>query len=406
MAAKRIIRSNDPVRVYDDARVVWWDGGRPGVGVRHHQRFNGDMALARQEAEKIREELRWETGMSRLASATLNDLMQDLLRARFEEGGAASTRNQYASNWNKWVPDEVKVVRCLDARIEHWSMVFRHLGRQGASLGTIKAVTRTLNSVITHGCVNGFLPTEDAWGPKKLRDKVAADTRRRAVGPTPAANGQVSLDDCPTVAEIEALAQAMEVEYPGYGSRLVMLAFTTGLRRNELLALRVDSINLETGEIRVESQLDRLNHFPAVKLPKNQKTRTAIIWDAYLDIARSLVEDATSREEDNGWLFPRYRSTTGWSDRLGKMVTDASRRCGWEDRGFHWLRHAWASYSLAPRTYGGYELDPKAVSGWLGHADLSITLNMYVQRQSDAAARARQLTSRPPGSASVSSSTI
>lgn len=219
MLAENKPRTNDPVSIDKLARIVYYESGRPGVGERKFKRCGGDMERAIREAEEIRQKLAAKTRMGSRADATLNDLMQDLLRSRYKRG-AASTPAQYASNWNKWVPEEVKLVRCLDAGIEHWTTVFDYMEAHSAGLGTIKAVTRTLNSVIAHGRARDFLPSADSWGNKELRNKVAKDARRRAPGRAAAARGQVSLDECPTVAQIETFAEAMEEEYPGYGHRL------------------------------------------------------------------------------------------------------------------------------------------------------------------------------------------
>ena len=63
-------------------------------------------------------------------------------------------------------------------------------------------------------------------------------------------------DTCPKADDIETYASAFEEVHPGYGRRLVLLAFATGLRINELLALRHDSIDLGTGDVTVGDAYD------------------------------------------------------------------------------------------------------------------------------------------------------
>jgi integrase len=114
-------------------------------------------------------------------------------------------------------------------------------------------------------------------------------------------------------------------------------------------------------------------------------------------VAESLVADALAREgEDHGWLFPRHRSTTAWADQAGKLAGAAIVDSDWAWT-FHWLRHGYASWSLAPQSCGGFGLDLAAVSGWLGHRKVSTTQNTYVQPQSNALATARQATAKLPG---------
>jgi len=136
----------------------------------------------------------------------------------------------------------------------------------------------------------------------------------------------------------------------GYGARLVWLAFGTGLRINEALALRWDSIDMETLQVAVDWQLDRYGNRPALALPKGNKPRSTRLWACYADIAASLIEDAQNREgPDHGWLFPRHRSEKKWADQAGKLACAARKRCAWQWTGVHWLRHGWASWSLARR---------------------------------------------------------
>lgn len=66
-------------------------------------------------------------------------------------------------------------------------------------------------------------------------------------------------------------AAAFEAEYPGYGARFVWLAFATGMRICELLALRWDSFDLVSMTVAVDWQLNRHRAWPAVKPPKSGK---------------------------------------------------------------------------------------------------------------------------------------
>ena len=101
-------------------------------------------------------------------------------------------------------------------------------------------------------------------------------------------------------------------------------------------------------------------------------------------------------DEHHGWLFPRHRSTTAWADQAGKLAGEAKKACDW-DWTFHWIRHAYATYSMASKKSGGFKLDPVSVQEWLGHARLSTTQDMYVERQSDDVKVAKKRTSRLPG---------
>jgi len=175
--------------------------------------------------------------------------------------------------------------------------------------------------VVSFGIENGYFVGDEGFACSPQRAKVTKKARIRAAAHDAEVARVITLDVCPTVADVMQFAAAFEVEYPGYGFRLVLLAFATGLRLCELLALRWDSIDLVTGAVAVNAQLDRYRAWPAVRKPKGGKTRTAEVWTCYLDVAESLVADAVAREgEDHGWLFPRHRSTTSWAEQAGKLA--------------------------------------------------------------------------------------
>lgn len=56
-----------------------------------------------------------------------------------------------------------------------------------------------------------------------------------------------------------------------------------------------------------------------------------------------------------------------------------------------------SSWSLAPKTSGGFGLDLAAVSRWLGHSKRSITQDTYLQPPADALDTARRATLKFPG---------
>jgi integrase len=389
-------RDSDPVRVYDNGRLWYWTGGRPGKGIRTPERC-GSREAAEARAAELRVKLARTHGRGRHPATTLDQLMQDLLIHLRRVGDPEGSIRAYKTNWNRWVPEEVGTVRCFDVALQHWSAILTHLDEQKASEPVVRNVTRTLGVALEFGLENGYFPTDEPFGAPRRRHKRKQKSLKRARIHQAEKAKKITAELCPTLADVEKLATAFEAEYPGYGRRLVLLAFASGLRINELLALRHDSFDLDTCEIAVDWQLNRYQHWPAVARPKGGKTRTAIFWRHYRPIVESLIADARARGgEDHGWIFPRHRSTVGWADQASKLGTAAKKASDW-DWSFHWLRHAWASLSLAPRTVGGYGLDPQSVSEWLGHAKLSTTLDLYVVAQQDATATAMSLIAGPPG---------
>lgn len=391
-------RDADPVHVLRDGRVAYWTGGQPGLGERKFERC-GTTELAEGRATELRRHLVQIKGLGPRAWGTLDEAMQDMLIQMRAAGDPEGTTRQYKSNWNTWVPEDVGGTRCLEVGIEHWTAIFDHANAEKAGDGTILSIARTLGSLMKWGVGHGYFGTEPFGGQLHRRYAVGR-ARKRARIHTAERIDHFPPSICPQIADVEKFALAFEHVYPGYGYRLVILAFATGLRINELLALRHDSIDLKTNEIVVDWQLDRYAPWPAQRRPKGGKPRTGFIWSAYLEIAESLSADSLARpagDPEYGRFFPRHRSVKAWADRAGKLAGEARDASGW-DYTFHWLRHAYASYSLAPVTAGGYGFAVASVQHWLGHAKPSTTQDMYVERQANDAEIARQRSALPPGS--------
>lgn len=377
-------RDDDPVRVYDDGRIAYWTGGRPGLGKRVYERC-GTQEAATTRAAELRVLLARVNGLGAHSAGTLDQAMQDMLDAMRAGGDPEGSIRQYKSNWNRWVPTKIGRTRCLDVDIKQWSAIFDNANAAGASASTVRNISRTLGVVMEWTVDRGYFASSEPFGDPRRRKKIVKRARRRAQIKKAETRSRYLLNTCPTLSDIEKYAAAFEEVYPGYGQRLVLLAFATGLRINEVLALRHDSIDLETGEVHVDWQLDRYQAWPARRLPKGGKTRVTLLWACYEDVASSLIADSLALAEDDehhGWLFPRHRSVKGWADQAGKLAGEAKKACDW-DWSFHWLRHGYATYCMASERSGGFGLDPVSVQGWLGHVRLSTTQDMYVERQRD-----------------------
>ena len=106
--------------------------------------------------------------------------------------------------------------------------------------------------------------------------------------------------------------------------RLLML---TGCRRNEILTLRWDDVDLEAGELRLRD------------------AKTGARWVA-LSPAATRVLAALSRFPDNPWVITGSR-VGGRLANLNAQWVVVRRRAGLEDVRIHDLRHSFASRALA-----------------------------------------------------------
>ena len=163
--------------------------------------------------------------------------------------------------------------------------------------------------------------------------------------------------------EVERLLQAAGAGDEGAAARLtalVELAYASGLRVSELLALRVDAARRDPAFLIVKGKggKERL-------APLNQSARDAVrLWLAARDAGRK------PGAPDSPWLFPSPRGKAHLTPRrFAQMLDQAAVAAGIDPARVspHVLRHAFATHLLE----GGADL--RVLQTLLGHADIATT---------------------------------
>ena len=163
--------------------------------------------------------------------------------------------------------------------------------------------------------------------------------------------------------EIEALLAAAGAADSAAGLRLVALvemAYASGLRVSELLALKVEAVRRDPAYLIVRGKggKERL-------APLNAAAREAI--KAWLDARDAARKPNTP---DSAWLFPSHGKTGHLTPRRFAQLLDQAALAANIDPARvspHVLRHAFATHLLE----GGADL--RVVQTLLGHADISTT---------------------------------
>lgn len=188
---------------------------------------------------------------------------------------------------------------------------------------------------------------------------------RRVQLPKVVAGKQIFLD----YEQIEALADsAFEIHERQSDRALVMLLAYTGLRIGEALALRKSDLNFETHRLLVERTWTG-NTTLSLGPTKSGKSRSVPLHGFLENELRPLIDD----QPENAWLFraPRgdHHSPDNWRNRTWYPMLKGTELEG--KLSPHDLRHTAASAAISAGA------DVKLIQLMLGHADASMTLNVY-----------------------------
>jgi integrase len=196
---------------------------------------------------------------------------------------------------------------------------------------------------------------------------------RRAV-----ARGEVSLNPTTGLELPTARGQRDRVASPEEARRLIAAlpladralwatALYAGLRRGELQALRWENVDLAGGTIHVERAWDEKSR---VYIEPKSRAGTRRVPIAAL-LRDELLEHKLRSRRDDGLVFATTPDTPFVSSSLWRRTRTAWRKADLAPIGLHEARHTCASLMIAAG------VNAKALSTYLGHASVTITLDRY-----------------------------
>src|SRR5579885_2136475 len=185
----------------------------------------------------------------------------------------------------------------------------------------------------------------------------------------------------------EQVQQFMQAIKGNYYETLFLLALGTGMRQGEVIALKWQDVNLDTGTLqvrRVLSHVDqrfRKNGAPAYieAEPKTGSSRRTIVLPRF--VIDALITHRAEQQEiklaaGDAWVDQEYVFCTAKGRHLHPTPIVVAfkkvlKRAGLPDIRFHDLRHTAATMLL------DLGVHPKIVQERLGHSEISMTMDIY-----------------------------
>ena len=206
---------------------------------------------------------------------------------------------------------------------------------------------------------NTMLPLRAVFRRAVDRDEIAANPMDRVSLPKDRGRRD-------RVAEPREVAALLSVLPPRYRVLWAAAVFT-GLRRGELQALRWESVELDAGVLRVVNSWDR------VVGPVSPKSRAGERTVPVPAILATELQAHRLRQASGGGGF--VFSTDGEKPFDPSNALRAAqklwRKAELRPLGFHECRHTYASFMIAAG------VNAKALSQFMGHSSISVTLDRY-----------------------------
>ncbi len=173
---------------------------------------------------------------------------------------------------------------------------------------------------------------------------------------------------------LEEVQRVISVADPHFAN-VLKLAFFTGMRTGEMIALRWDKIDFEKETIRIDQAI----RCGMLNPPKTQTSiRTIKMLPHVKEALLNLKQD-----NDSEWVLPTQNGTMLYEPKtLSKKWKETLQKAGLEHRVFYQTRHTFASLMIAANE------DPLWVSSIMGHADATITFKRYAKNLATNKARA------------------
>ncbi len=292
----------------------------------------------------------------------LSDSVRDTVRTR--------TYERYESIVRVHLGPSIGRVKLKALTPGHVRGLYREKLDSGLASRSVLHIHRTLSRALKQATDDGLIPRNAAAPvkpPRPRREEMRPLNREQVRSLFEAASGD-----------------RLEVLY--------IVAVTAGLRRGELQGLKWEDLDLNAGTLQVRRTLSEPKGGYVFEAPKSGKGRNIRLTQravaALREHRKRQLEERMQHAglwQDHGLVFTSGIGTPLLGGNLNRAFKATLQRAGLPEIRFHDLRHTCATLLLRQG------VNPKFVQELLGHADISLTLNVYshvLPDMGDAAAEA------------------
>jgi integrase len=178
--------------------------------------------------------------------------------------------------------------------------------------------------------------------------------------------------EIPTRDEISALLQASS----GFDVAFIAVAALAGLRSSEIRGLRWQDVDFEARVFKIRQRADRYGRIGSCKskgsrrdIPVGDRVLNALrLWRAQAGEFDLVFATSTGKPIQHGNLVYRF-----WQPLQVRVFGEIKHT------GLHCLRHFYASWLINSKKRGGLELPVKEVQKRMGHASVTLTMDVYAK---------------------------
>lgn len=345
------------------------------TGARHRYRYRNTYGEALAALDGIKEDVRGGINFD-AEKLTLSDYLDRWLKDSVKDSVKEKTYDGYAYNV-RVVPEWLGAKRLGEITPAHIQALYRSKLDDGLSNRTVRYLHTTLRKALNQALrwrLIEYNPVEDARQPRKMQRKVGAFSK-------------------------EEVDKIREVIAGDPYEALYLTAIFSGLRSGELFGLRHEDLTLDDPRpaLEVRQQLVSSSSGYHFDEPKGKRSRRVEIPALAVSALRSHLKKqkevrlaAGSRWQSRNLVFTGPRGgLVKYKNFMPRYYYPMLERAGLPRRPFHSLRHTYATLMLPTG------INPKIVSEAMGHASVSITLDLYSHvlptMQSEAVSRLNSL---------------